>query len=238
MFIFLKVRSLLQKITIFTTTYTMIANAGGDSAKDSICVNSKAKVADSSPGPAFRGLTPVRMGRLADVPIQLSLQRRSPKEILLQKAKLVNTNRASTSTSSDVNIGNRDIPVEIIEEEIKTKLYYLGIIHTLKQECIVRNQDDERLKELEELRNTLKETRSKEERLWEEVKFQEMSLEKARLTLQLQFQSRRRTQVWEWTISSEARTLHRVSCMFSFRPQIACFLRSPTLAMEETTLNT
>ena len=230
----------MQKITIFTTTYTMIANAGGDSTKDSNCVNSKAKVADCSPGPgpAFRGLTPVRMGRLADVPIQLRLQRRSPKEILQQKAKLVHTNRASTSTSNDVNIGNIDIPVEIVEEEIKTKLYYLEIIHTLKQECIVRNQDDERLKELEELRKTLKETRSKEERLWEEVKFQEMSLEKARLTLKLQFQSRRRTQVWDWTISSEACTLHRVSCIFSFRPQIACFLRSPTLAMEETTLNT
>ena len=54
----------------------MIANAGGDGTKDSVCVNSKAKVADCSPGPAFRGLTPVRMGRLADVPIQLSLQRR------------------------------------------------------------------------------------------------------------------------------------------------------------------
>ena len=217
----------------------MIANAGGDGTKDSICVNSKAKVADCSPGPAFRGLTPVRMGRLADVPIQLRLQRRSPKEILQQKAKLVHTNRASTSTSNDVNIGNIDIPVEIVEEEIKTKLYYLEIIHTLKQVCIVRNQDDEeRLKEFEELRKTLKETRSKEERLWEEVKFQEMSLEKARLTLKLQFQSRRRTQVWDWTISSEACTLHRVSCMFSFRPQIACFLRSPTQAMEETTLNT
>ena len=230
---------MLQKTAnILFTTYTMIADAGGDGTKDSICVNSKAKVADCSPGPAFRGLTPVRMGRLADVPIQLRLQRRSPKEILQQKAKLVHTNRASTSTSNDVNIGNIDIPVEIVEEEIKTKLYYLEIIHTLKQECIVRNQDDERLKELEELRNTLKETRSKEERLWEEVKFQEMSLEKARLTLQLQLQSRRRTQVWEWTISSEARTLHRVSCMFSFRPQIACFLRSLTQAMEETTLNT
>ena len=174
----------------------MIANAGGDGTKDSVCVNSKAKVADSSPGPAFRGLTPVRMGRLADVPIQLSLQRRSPKEILQQKAKLVHTNRASTSTSNDVNIGNIDIPVEIVEEEIKTKLYYLEIIHTLKQECIVRNQDDERLKDLEELRKTLQETRSKEERLWQEGKFQEMAVEKARFTLQLQLQSRKRTQVW------------------------------------------
>ena len=188
---------MLQKTAnILFTTYTMIANAGGDGTKDSICVNSKAKVADSSPGPAFRGLTPVRMGRLADVPIQLRLQRRSPKEILQQKAKLVHTNRASTSTSNDVNIGNIDIPVEIVEEEIKTKLYYLEIIHTLKQECIVRNQDDERLKDLEELRKTLQETRSKEERLWQEVKFQEMAVEKARLTLQLQLQSRKRTQVW------------------------------------------
>ena len=175
----------------------MIVNAGGDGTKDSDCVKSKEKVADSSPGPAFRGLTPVRMGRLADVPIQLSLQRRSPKEILQQKAKLVHSNKASTSTSNDVNIGNnRDIPVEIVEEEIKTKLYYLEIIHTLKQECIVRNQDDERLKDLEELRKTLQETRSKEERLWQEVKFQEMAVEKARLTLQLQLQSRKRTQVW------------------------------------------
>ena len=175
----------------------MIANAGGDGTKDSICVNSKAKVADCSPGPAFRGLTPVRMGRLADVPIQLSLQRRSPKEILQQKAKLVHTNKASTTTSIDVNIGNRDIPVEIIEEEIKTKLYYLEIIHTLKQKRIVRNQDDERLKDLEELRKTLQETRSKEDLLWQEVKFQEKSLERARLMLQLQLQSRRRTQVWD-----------------------------------------
>jgi len=172
----------------------MIANAGGDGTNDSICVNSKAKVADSSPGPAFRGLTPVRMGRLADVPIQLSLQRRSPKEILQQKAKLVHTNKASTITSIDVNIGNRDIPVEIIEEEIKTKLYYLEIIHTLKQERIVQNQDDERQKDLEELRKTLQETRSKEDLLWQEVKFQEKSLERARLMLQLQLQSRRRTQ--------------------------------------------
>ena len=43
----------------------MIADAGGDGTKDSICVNSKAKIADCSPGPVFRGLTPVRMGRLA-----------------------------------------------------------------------------------------------------------------------------------------------------------------------------
>ena len=171
----------------------MIADAGGDGTKDSICVNSKAKVPDCSPGPAFRGLTPVRMGRLADVPIQLRLQRRSPKEILQQKAKLVHTNKASTS---DANVDKRDIPDEIIKEEIKTKLYYLEIIHTLKQECIVRNQDDERLKDLEELRKTLQETRSKEERLWQEGKFQEMAVEKARLTLQLQLQSRKRTQVW------------------------------------------
>ena len=172
----------------------MIANAGGDGTNDSICVNSKAKVADCSPGPAFRGLTPVRMGRLADVPIQLSLQRRSPKEILQQKAKLVHTSKASTS---DANIDKRDNPVEIIEEEIKTKLYYLEIIHTLKQERIVQNQDDERQKELEELRKTLQETRSKEDLLWQEVKFQEKSLERARLMLQLQLQSRRRTQVWD-----------------------------------------
>ena len=180
----------------------MIADAGGDGTKDSICVNSKAKVADSSPGPAFRGLTPVRMGRLADVPIQLSLQRRSPKEILKQKAKLVHhTNKASTSTSNDVNIGNRDTPIEIIEKEIKTKLYYLEIIDTLKQERIVRNQDDERLRDLEELRKTLLETRSKEERLWQEVEFQEKSLERARLMLQLQFE--KRTQVW-WIHAVEA----------------------------------
>ena len=170
----------------------MIANAGGDGTHDSVCVNSKAKVADSSPGPAFRGLTPVRMGRLADVPIQLSLQRRSPKEILQQKAKLVHTSKASTS---DANIDKRDNPVEIIEEEIKTKLYYLEIIHTLKQERIVQNQDDERLKDLEELRKTLQETRSKEERLWQEVEFLEKSLERARLILQLQFG--KRTQVWD-----------------------------------------
>lgn len=193
MLIFHKVIYLLQKTTIFTT-YTMIANAGGDGTKDSICVNSKAKVADCSPGPAFRGLTPVRMGRLADVPIQLSLQRRSPKEILQQKAKLVHISKASTS---DANIDKRDNPVEIIEEEIKTKLYYLEIIHTLKQERIVQNQDDERLKDLEELRKTLQETRSKEDLLWQEVKFQEKSLERARLMLQLQLQSRRRTQVWD-----------------------------------------
>ena len=189
MLIFLTVRSSLQKTTIFTT-YTMIANAGGDGTKDSICVNSKAKVADSSPGPAFRGLTPVRMGRLADVPIQLSLQRRSPKEILRQKAKLVHTNKASTS---DADVDKRYIPDVIIEEEIKTKLYYLQIIHTLKQEHIVRDQDNQRLKDLEELRKILQETRSKEELLWQEVEFQEKSLERARLMLQLQFE--KRTQV-------------------------------------------
>ena len=206
MLIFHKVIYLLQKTTIFTT-YTMIANAGGDGTKDSICVNSKAKVADCSPGPAFRGLTPVRMGRLADVPIQLSLQRRSPKEILQQKAKLVHTNKASTS---DANIDKRDDPVEIIEEEIKTKLYYLEIIHTLKQERIVRNQDDERLKDLEELRKTLQETRSKEERLWQEVEFLEKSLERARLMLQLQFG--KRTQVCDLDTCSVAKAcmLHRV----------------------------
>ena len=222
----------MQKITIFTT-YTMIANAGGDSAKDSTCVNSKAKVADCSPGPAFRGLTPVRMGRLADVPIQLSLQRRSPKEILQQKAKLVHTNKASTSTSNDVNIGNRDTPIEIIEKEIKTKLYYLEIIDTLKQERIVRNQDDERLRDLEELRKTLLETRSKEERLWQEVKFQEKSLERARLMLQLQFE--KRTQVW-WIHAVEA--CIKIHNKYCFRPQVASFLRSPPPAMEETSLNT
>ena len=213
----------------------MIADAGGDGTKDSICVNSKAKVADCSPGPAFRGLTPVRMGRLADVPIQLSLQRRSPKEILQQKAKLVHTNKASTSTSNDVNIGNRDTPIEIIEKEIKTKLYYLEIIDTLKQERIVRNQDDERLRDLEELRKTLLETRSKEERLWQEVEFQEKSLERARLMLQLQFE--KRTQVW-WIHAVEA--CIKIHNKYCFRPQVqvASFLRSPPPAMEETSLNT
>ena len=116
-----------------------------------------------------------------------------PKEILQQKAKLVHTNKASTCTSNDVNIGNRDTPIEIIEKEIETKLYYLEIIDTLKKERIVRNQDDERLRDLEELRKTLLETRSKEERLWQEVEFQEKSLERARLMLQLQFE--KRTQV-------------------------------------------
>ena len=215
----------------------MIANAGGDGTNDSICVNSKAKVADSSPGPAFRGLTPVRMGRLADVPIQLSLQRRSPKEILQQKAKLVHTNKASTT--SDANIVKRDNPVEIIEEEIKTKLYYLEIIHTLKQERIVRNQDDERLKDLEELRKTLQETRSKEERLWQEVEFLEKSLERARLMLQLQFG--KRTQVCD--LDTCSKSLYVASSGFCsylcicFRPEVASFRRSPTPAKEETSLN-
>ena len=82
----------------------------------------------------YRGLTPVRIGQLQDTPIPLQLQRRSPREILEQKAKI----KTTIHTTQDGNKCSRtatDDGCSILDthEEVLVKLHYLNIIDALSQ---------------------------------------------------------------------------------------------------------
>jgi len=68
----------------------------------------------------YRGLRPVRVVSQKNLPFQLRLQTRSPKEILEKKAKL---SRGAKTSAAKANI---------IENEIKVKLFYLDIISKLR----------------------------------------------------------------------------------------------------------
>ena len=79
----------------------------------------------------YRGLTPVRISRLQDTPIPLQLQRRSPRQILEQKAKVRTT---PTTKDAKNKIGSADeSSIFDTDEEIRMKLHYLNIIDALIQ---------------------------------------------------------------------------------------------------------
>ena len=82
----------------------------------------------------YRGLTPVRIGQLQDTPIPLQLQRRSPREILEQKAKIkttIHTTQDGIKCSRTATDDERSILDT--HEEVLVKLHYLNIIDALSQ---------------------------------------------------------------------------------------------------------
>ena len=85
----------------------------------------------------YRGLTPVRIGQLQDTPIRLQLQRRSPREILEQKAKIkttIPTTREGVKLTKSAKTHTDDgCSILDTEEEVLMKLYYLNIIDALIQ---------------------------------------------------------------------------------------------------------
>ena len=82
----------------------------------------------------YRGLTPVRIGQLQDTPIRLQLQKRSPREILEQKAK-IKTTIPTTQEGMKLPRTYTDDGCSIIdtEEEVLMKLHYINIINALIQ---------------------------------------------------------------------------------------------------------
>ena len=85
----------------------------------------------------YRGLTPLRIGQLQDTPIRLQLQRRSPREILEQKAKIkttIPTTREGMKLTKSAKTHTDDgCSILDTEEEVLMKLYYLNIIDALIQ---------------------------------------------------------------------------------------------------------
>ena len=83
----------------------------------------------------YRGLTPVRIGQLQDTPIPLQLQRRSPREILEQKAK-IRTTIPKTQDGIKCSRTASDDGCSLIldtHEEVLAKLRYLNIIDALSK---------------------------------------------------------------------------------------------------------
>ena len=79
----------------------------------------------------YRGLTPVRVTQLPEVPCPLQLHKRSPKEILENKSVNIGFMTADTFTSKEIEIDFDDL--SMVEEEIQMKLLYLGLIDLLSQ---------------------------------------------------------------------------------------------------------
>jgi len=75
--------------------------------------------------PPYRGLRPVRVVSQNNLPFHLRLQTRSPKEILEKKAKM----DRGTKTRFEVTSAAK---ANIVENEIKMKLFYLDIISKLR----------------------------------------------------------------------------------------------------------
>ena len=85
----------------------------------------------------YRGLTPVRIGQLQDTPIRLQLLKRSPREILDQKAKIKTTipttREGRKLAKSSKTLTDDGCSILDTEEEVLMKLYYLNIIDALIQ---------------------------------------------------------------------------------------------------------
>ena len=79
------------------------------------------------PGPdgdyPYRGLTPVRVTQLPNVPCPLQLHKRSPQQILEKKSQNVCFIKASSSSGNSQTTPEEDLT--LIEEEIRMKLFYL-----------------------------------------------------------------------------------------------------------------
>ena len=117
----------------------------------------------------YRGLTPVRITRLQDTPIPLQLQRRSPRQIIEQKAKVRTT---PTTKDAKKKISSADeSSIFDTDEEIRMKLHYLNIIDALIQGVSLENLSH--FNELKELKRLLAEASVKEDNVRVEALRQE-----------------------------------------------------------------
>ena len=117
----------------------------------------------------YRGLTPVRITRLQDTPIPLQLQRRSPRQIIEQKAKVRTT---PTTKDAKKKISSADeSSIFDTDEEIRMKLHYLNIIDALIQGVSLENLSH--FNELKELKRLLAEASVKEDNIRVEALRQE-----------------------------------------------------------------
>ena len=90
-------------------------------------------IPDSIDDVPYRGLTPIRINCLQDIPIRLQLQRRSPRQILEQKAKVRTTipsKKDVKNQPSKIRTAN-ECSIFDADEEIRVKLHYLNIIDAL-----------------------------------------------------------------------------------------------------------
>ena len=82
----------------------------------------------------YRGLTPVKIGQLQDTPIPLQLQRRSPREILEQKAKIRTTiPKTQDGIKCSRTATDDGCSIPDTHEEVLAKLHYLNIIDALSK---------------------------------------------------------------------------------------------------------
>ena len=127
-------------------------------------------IPDNNDDVPYRGLTPVRISRLQDTPIPLQLQRRSPRQILEQKAKSKTT--IPTTKDKDADIGSDgESTIFDTDEEVRMKLHYLNIIDALIQGVSLENLSY--FNELKELKRLLAEASVKEDNVKVEAMRQE-----------------------------------------------------------------
>lgn len=81
---------------------------------------------DSTP---YRGLRPARVVTNQDVPIGLKMHTRSPREILEKKAEMERDGKASVKKVDENDNGDE----AVVEGEIRMKLFYLNMIHQLRE---------------------------------------------------------------------------------------------------------
>ena len=121
----------------------------------------------------YRGLTPVRINHLQDTPIRLQLQRRSPRQILEQKAKVKTTIPTKKDAKNPPSkIGSADeCSIFDTDKEVRMKLHYLNIIDALIQGVSLENLSH--FNELKELKRLLAEASVKEDNVKVEALRQE-----------------------------------------------------------------
>ena len=63
-----------------------------------------------------------------DMPFSLRLHNRSPREILEKKAEMKREDKAGVE-----DVEEEDVDKMVVEGEIRVKLFYLGMIHRLRE---------------------------------------------------------------------------------------------------------
>ena len=127
----------------------------------------------------YRGLTPVRVTQLPNVPCLLQLHKRSPKEILENKSANIGFMTDATFTSKEIEIDFDDL--SMVEEEIQMKLFYLSVIELLSQGFSM--EDCQMYHEMEKYRSSLAHLQIQEQTMWSEISGLEVKLQAARLLL-------------------------------------------------------
>ena len=129
----------------------------------------------------YRGLTPVRVTQLPNVPCLLQLHKRSPKQILENKSFNASFLKTLTTNSKEFEFSVDLDDLSLIEEEIQMKLFYLSVIELLSQGFSM--EDCQMYHEMEKYRSSLAHLQIQEQTMWSEISGLEVKLQAARLLL-------------------------------------------------------